>query len=203
MNPLRCILLLPFATTLALGQAAPPSDPADQPRALVTSLYHEVIDRRPIGVPHGRDMKVFAPYLSKALLHKMSLADACAADWYRQHPHSRDPQHPEFILKPEYGWLELGTFSGGDDEGELRAFHIERTQAGKDGSFQVHLRLTWGMPPEKPWLSYVALVVRRENGRYVVDDLLYLKDNHDVESRLSKILSEGCNGSHWVGYRGQ
>jgi len=41
----------------------------------------------------------------------------------------------------------------------------------------------------------------QENGRIVVDDVTYLKDNDmDVEYRLSKALSEGCDGPHWVGY---
>ena len=50
MNCLRCILLLQFATILALGQSARDSKPTslpNQPEALVRSLYTEVIARHP------------------------------------------------------------------------------------------------------------------------------------------------------------
>ena len=43
-------------------------------------------------------MKIFAPYLSKTLLHRIDLAHACSRDWNRQHP---DPN-----VKPEVAWFE-------------------------------------------------------------------------------------------------
>jgi hypothetical protein len=164
-----------------------------QPEAIARSLYSEVVARRPVGIPWGADWKTFAPYLSKALLHRIDLTLACADDWYRQNP---DPN-----LKPEYAWLELGLFSAGDDEDELRAFQVERTESESDGSFRVVVGLKWGWPPEKPWTTRVATILVPENGRLVVNDVVYLKDNGtDVEYQLSKSLSAGCNGPHWVGY---
>lgn len=44
-------------------------------------------------------MKVFAPYLSKALLHRIDIAVAGAADYDRQYP---DPN-----LKPPFAGLRL------------------------------------------------------------------------------------------------
>jgi hypothetical protein len=164
-----------------------------QPEAFVQSLYDQVLVRRPIGIPGGPDWKVFAPYLSTALLHRIDLALYCGEDWGRQHP---DPN-----LKPEIGWLELGTFSGGDDELELRAFHIERTESAKDGSLRVYVRLIWGYPPEETWISNVAATVVRENGNLFIDDITYLRDEpQDAEARLSSSLSAGCDGPHWVGF---
>ena len=196
MNLLRCIILLQFTTTLALGQSAHQSRPLSlpkQPEALVRSLYHEVVAHHPIGIPEGADMKIFAPYLSKTLLHRIDLAVACGKDWDRQFPNPH--------LKPPFAWLESGLFSGDDEQAEPRAFHIERTQSEKDGSFRVHVRLTWGAPAEKPWIWRVAAIVLRENGHYVLDDIIYLKDdNREVESRLSEYLSAGCDGPRWVGY---
>ena len=63
----------------------------------------------------------------------------------------------------------------------------------------MYVRLTVGDPPNKPLVWYVAAVVVREDGRPVVDDVLYLtgKDG-EVESRLSKDLSAGCDGARWV-----
>lgn len=164
-----------------------------QPEAFIRSLYTQVLSRRPVGIPGGEDWKVFAPYFSKALLHRFDLALACGADWDRQFP---DPN-----LKPEIGWLELGLFSGGDDELELRAFQIERARPEKDGSFRVYVKLIWGYPPERPWTSSVAATVMSEDGRSVIDDVTYLKgETGDFERRLSDSLLSGCDGPRWVGF---
>ncbi|HEV3316152.1 MAG TPA: hypothetical protein VG488_04240 [Candidatus Angelobacter sp.] len=200
MNLLRCILLLHVATTLALGQSAHQSKPpglTTHPEALVRSLYHEVVARHPIGIPRDADMKIFAPYLSKRLLHRIDSAISCDADWNRQNPNPN--------LKPEIGWLELGLFSGEDERATPRTFQIERTQSEKDGSFRVYVRLTWGgLPPDRLWIWRVTAIVVRENGHFVVDDVIYLKDEErDVESRLSEGLSAGCDGPRWVGHGDQ
>jgi hypothetical protein len=158
---------------------------------MVQSLYREVVARHPVGIPTGADMKIFSPYLSKALLHRIELAIACSADWDRENP---DPN-----LKPDFPWLESGLFSGDDERTEPRTFHVERIQQEKDGSFRVYVRLAWG-DPGKLWIWRVAAVVVRENGRFVVDDVIYLKDkDRDDESRLSEYLSSGCDGGRWVG----
>src|SRR5208337_3604046 len=108
MNLLRLLLLLQLSTPLALGQVAGNSKPAslpNQPEALVRSLYTDVVARHPLGISIGADnMKVFAPYLSKALLHRIDLAMACDDDWDRQ---NTDPS-----AKPP--GLESGLFTGDD-----------------------------------------------------------------------------------------
>src|SRR5271163_418181 len=192
MTFLRCIILLQFTTTLAFGQLAHPSKPPtahNQPDAMVRNLYREVVARHPVGIPGDADMKIFAPYLSKALLHRIDLALACSADW--------DRQNPEPHLKPEIAWLESGLFSGDDERTSPRTFHIERTQWEKNGSYRVYVRLTWGSQAN-PWIWRVAAIVVRENGRFVVDDVIYLKDNdQDDESSLWEYLSSGCDGGRW------
>ncbi len=200
MNLLRCILLLQFATTVAFGQSAPQRKPTSLPNQverLVRRLYTEVVARHPIGIPSGdTDMKIFAPYLSKVLLHRIDVAVACAADYDRQYP---DPN-----LKPPFAWLEAGLFSGDDEQAEPRAFHIERKVSETDGSFRVYVRLTWGVPPDKQEIWHVAAILLRENGQYALNDVIYLKgDNREVDSRLSEYLSAGCDGPHWVGYGNQ
>src|SRR6267378_46285 len=117
MTFLRCIVLLQFTTVLALGQLAHQSKPPGipkQPEEMVRGLYREVVARHPLGIPYGANMKVFAPYLSKSLLHRMDLATACGKDWHQQNP---DPN-----LKPEIAWLEIGLFSGGVEQALPRAF---------------------------------------------------------------------------------
>jgi hypothetical protein len=199
MNLLRCILLMQFATTLALGQPVRQSKPSglpNRPEALVRSLYKQVVARHPIGIPGDTDVKIFAPYLSKALLHRINLAIACAADY--------DRQYPDTNLKPTFAWLEAGLFSGDDEQAEPRAFQIERTQSEKDGSFRVYVSLTWGAPLDKPRIWHVAAIVVWENGHYALNDVIYLKDDHrEVDSRLSEYLSPGCDGPQWVGHGDQ
>lgn len=195
MNFLRFLLFLQLTMPLAFGQVTDQSQPSSlpkQPEALVRSLYTQVVTRHPIGIPYGEDMKIFAPYLSKALLHRIDLAIACGDDWYRQ--------NPEPHLKPELVWLDAGLFSGDDEQASPRAFEIERTQSEKEGTFRVYVRLTWGGPEDQE-IWHVAVIVLRENGHFVVDDVIYLKDKgRPVESRLSKYLSTGCDGSRWVGF---
>ena len=199
MTLLRCIIPLLFATTTALGQFAqhskPPSVP-EEPGAVVRSLYKEVVARHPIGIPRDEDMKTFAPYLSKSLLHRIDLARACERDYYRQHQSAKE--------KPQIEWLEFGLFTGGNEKVSPRAFDVERTQSEKDGSFHVYVRLKWGSP-SKPWMWRVVAVVVQEDGHFVVDDVIFLKDENldDVESRLSETLASGCKGPRWVGFDNQ
>jgi hypothetical protein len=97
--------------------------------------------------------------------------------------------------------FESGIFSGEDERTEPHTFHIERTESEKDGSIRVYVRLTSKEPPDKE-IWHVAAILVRENGRLVVDDVIYLKDENrawSVDYRLSEGLSSGCDGPRWVG----
>jgi len=97
--------------------------------------------------------------------------------------------------------LEFGLFSGADDRSGPQTFQIEKAKSQEDNSIRVNVRLTEGIPPEKPWSWEVAAIVIRENGRFVINEVVFLRDKDvDTESRLSEILKRGCDGSHWVGY---
>jgi len=110
-------------------------------------------------------------------------------------------------------WLESGLFSGQNERTGPNAFVIERAESGKDGSIHVYVRLKWWettdnnadirhATPNRPVIWQVAVIVVRENEHFVVDDVIYLKDkDYDTESRLSALLTKGCEGSRWVGYR--
>jgi hypothetical protein len=192
---LSSISFLIFATALVLGQLGDQSKPSalpNEPKTLVKSLYTQVVARHPVGLPKGADMEFFAPYLSNTLLHRIDLVDACGADWYRQNP---DPS-----LKPDIGWLELGLFSGGEEETTPSTFIIERAQSEKDGSIRVYVKLTYEEPHAKPFIWHVAAIVLRQNDHYVVDDVIYLKEPwENAGGRLSARLSANCDGPHWVG----
>lgn len=199
MTFLRFTILLQFTTVLAFGQLAYSDEAPGVPKqaeAVVRSFYTEVIARHPVGIPRGADLKAVVPYLSKNLLHRIDLAVACENDYCRQHQKPKE--------KPQIEWLEFGLFTGGNEKVSPSAFDIERTQSEKDGSFRVHVRLTWGSP-SKPWIWHVVAVVVQEHGHFVVDDVIFLKDENldDVESRLSVTLASGCDGPRWVGYAEQ
>jgi hypothetical protein len=195
VNLSRLLLLLQLATPFALGQTAGADKPArlpNEPKTLVRSLYNEVVARHPLGNPVGEDMKVFAPYLSKALLRRIDDNFACQRDWDRQNP---DPNS-----KPPF--LEFGLFSGDDERAEPTAFEIEGVQGEKDASTRVDVKLTRHDADENPWGWNVAAVLVQENGHLVVDDVIWLKESpQEVDVRLSEYLTEGCDGPHWVGFK--
>jgi hypothetical protein len=150
-------------------------------------------------------MRILAPFLSKTLLHRIDLARACEHDYFRQNRGR--------YAKAPIAWLEAGLFSGSDERTDPTAFAIERTESEKDGPVHVYVRLKWWQTsdnsadiyyatPNRPYIWQVAAIVVRENGHFVVDDVIYLKDkDYDTESRLSELLSKGCEGPRWVGYR--
>ena len=204
MSFFRYMLFSAIVALPAFGQTAQPiSTPGlyKQPEALVRSLYRQVVARHPIGIPEGAEMKIFAPFMSSALLHRIETAKACEADWERRNPPPTDVVNPPPVLKPPFGRLESGLFSGPNEEALPRAFSIEKTESEKDGSLRVFVNLRRGKPSEKPWVWHVVAIVVRENNRFLVDDVINLRNDDaglDADYRLSETLSRDCNGSHWV-----
>jgi len=203
MNILRCILLLQFTTALALGQPTPRNDPSAQPNRpeeLVRSLYTEVVARHPQDIPDGADMKIFAPYLSKTLLHRIDLAKACSSDWDRS---NSDPG-----LKTEMT-SRFGIFSGERGTAEPTSFKIQKTLSQKGGSLRVYVKLTRSQPlPRDSWDWRVAALLIRADDHFVIDDVIYINDSEyrgtgeakPPNRRLSEYLSAGCDGARWIGY---
>ena len=184
MSRLWCVFLPPLLVMSACGQVISQDKspvPSAQAAAMVDSLYKVVVARHPLGTP---DRKVYGPYLSKGLLHSFDVEDACFDRWRRANP---DPN-----LKPPVGLFEFGVFSGGND-GEPQTFRIEKVEPEKDGSYRAHVKLTHIEESYKQtW--YVVVVVILENGRPVVDDVIYLKQVDRDEIRLSEVLKLGCKG---------
>ena len=182
---------------VAIGQSGTPKAQhslPDESVALVTRLYDQVIARHPIGIPQGEDLKVFAPYLSSSLLHKLDLYRACTSDWDRKNAGS------EMILKSPVGLFEHGIFSGPDEQAKPQTFHIEKTQREDNGRLRVKVRLTSVSPPAPRLVWHVAVLVSQERGQFVVDDIVYLKDeNRSTDERLTEYFSVRCQGSTYVG----
>lgn len=190
-----CFLLLQLSVTLVFGQPvgnAQSDGIRSQPAAVVQSLYLQVIARHPLGIPSGENWKVFAPFLSRDLIHNIALARSCQKDWVRQNQGK--------MIKEPFAWGETGFFSGAEELSEPSSFQIERTESNQDGSLSVYVKLTETPLNDKSWSWDVAVQVRMDGRQSVIDDVVYLKgDDVRTESRLSEILKEGCNGPHWVG----
>jgi hypothetical protein len=196
MSILRCVAVLFLVPLFGHGQAPQEDhqvDLSNQAKLSVRRLYQQLVSRPIGGIPTLERMKSLSPYLSDSLLNRIAQARACGDDWFRLHPQND--------IKAPLAWLEFGLFSGADDRSGPHTFHIQKAKSQEDNSIRVNVRLTEGIPPEKPWTWEVAVIVIRENGRFVINDVVFLKDKDvDTESRLSEILKRGCNGSHWVGY---
>lgn len=185
-----------------LGYVSTAGAAAPQPDAVVRKLYRQVVARRPLGIPRGGDKAAIWPLLSKGLVRRFEVAQACENDYVRQHA-GQDG-------KPEFAWLELGLFSGANEEAIPAAAVVKRTEPQDHGSFRVYVRLTYkesfetyGRPPDPANVFHwqVAAIVIPEGGRFVVDDILLFKeDSMEIESRLSNTLTLGCDGPRWVGY---
>jgi len=170
---------------------------------MVMNLYKEIVVRKPLGIGSKADREAISPFLSHRLIARFNAAEACEKDYFRQYP---DPN-----LKPEFAWLEMGLFSGGNEEAIPSDAIVQRTTIQRDGSYRVHVQLTYresfetyGRPPDPAntfkW-TIVALVIR-DGGRFAVDDILYFnEDTKRIESRLSQFLSLGCENEKWVGDR--
>lgn len=194
MNLLRFLSLLLFLTPLA-NHAADVRNGAsspEKPDELARSIYNEVVTLHPLGVPGGAAYRVFKPYLSRSLRDKIDLNIACQDDWARKHP---DP-----ASKPPF--LEFGMFSGDDLRAAPSSFQIEKVEPQKGGAIRVYINLRREEPGEDAWAWQVALVLVQEAAHLVVDDVIYLQpDPQHGDVRLSKYLSQGCEGAHWVGSR--
>lgn len=194
MNRLLFIVFLQLVAISTLGQSVDrgrPDSSTGQPDALVRSLYRQVIARHPLGIPYGANWKVFAPYLSKGLSHRINLAHSCQDDWIRQNKGR--------VVKAPLAWAEAGLFSGANELADPLSFKLERTEPEQDGSFLAYVRLSGGSPPDKPWTWEVAARVVKEDGHAAIDDVIYLKGQEiDAEYRLSDVLATGCNGGRWV-----
>ncbi len=201
------ILLQWVASAATIAQTSQKQLAEHPPDAVVRRLYHEVVLRRPIGLPRGEDKKILWTFLSNRLISKFDTAQACEDDYYRLHTDKN--------IKPEIEWLEAGLFSGANEMGIPAAAVVERTEPAGPRTYRVYVRLTYrdtvdtyyDRPPD-PHNTFhwrVSAIVTLEDGRYVVDDILFFKDEKKVvpkmvETRLSRLLTMGCDGSRWVGY---
>lgn len=162
------------------------------PEATVRSLYREVQNRAPSGLLDDANMRIFAHYLSKSLRREIDLAKACEKDWVRQNRGQ--------MVKAPFAWSEFGLFSGANERTSPGEFHIESIRKTENGSFQVVVDFAYH-PGDGSGSWRVTDHVIKEDGRFVVDDVLFPKEGPEDGSTLTGRLSEGCEGRRWVGLR--
>jgi hypothetical protein len=204
------------ALLLTLFLAAEP--PAVGATSVVHRFYATVIKHHPIGIPTGAAKDALWPLLSRRLVRRLDLLQACEDDYFRRNqrllnpePRAGDP-YPPAILKPAIGWLEYGLFSGGNENALPAEISVRGVDAVGRDTFRVRVQFTYrdtfetyGRPPDESntfqWPG-VVVVVRAQNG-YRIDDYLPV----DAESgKTSTPLSEDfpeCKSGRWVGLKGQ
>lgn len=192
----RGIVLLLLTAISAIAQSAPkvePSGSINSPKTMVNALYHNVVIHHPYSLLDGPSAKMFSPYLSESLSQKIQSARDCSRDWFRQNQGK--------AVKAPFAWSEFGIFSGYNERDSPGSFKIQSIQVEPDGSLRAEVTLTY-MPVDGPGSWRVSVRIVQQHNRLVVDDVTYLRDQPgDSEKRLSEILSEGCDGSRWVGTR--
>lgn len=208
LNVITCFWLILAAAQHGAAQSRTAAK-NDRPEDVVHRLYRQVIRRQPLGLPTGLFKKSIWPLISKRLIHQLETAQLCGLDEARQLQQEEETQrrqHPDqarhIFLKPEVAWLEFGLFSGGNEEASPPTATVEKAVPQPDGSYQVLTKLTF-KPLSATYRRFIAAIVTLEGGNYVVDDVVFFRENSThVELRLSDLLSEGCDGPKWVGYAG-
>jgi hypothetical protein len=177
----------------------------DQPAVTggVEKLYKEIATHHPVGIPKVAEMATIRPYLSKRLTEQLRTAQACQADYFRQHHLTSDG-----IPKPR--WLKTGLFSGDGNHALPDDPTPDRKEQHKDGTFLVYVMLSTRVMRHKnshkgrfhtlgeSW--QVAVKAISEDGQFVVDDLRIF-DSYDTggPSHLLSDAFTGCDGPHWTG----
>lgn len=199
MNVLRIFLSLSIAAASVFGQSVSknvPTNKLKQSSTVVQSLYRKLVAYPLSGTLKDADMKDYLPYLSEGLRHKLDLSNACLADWEQRSSYS--------LVSKEMNSKAM--FFAGIGNSPI-SFQIEKTAPQKDGSLRVYVELTFKQPKYPPWSQRVAAVMVRENGQFLVDDVIYINDSDwsdhpkdkPADRRLSGYLSAGCNGARWIG----
>lgn len=187
------ILAVDFAVVVGIKATAP--------EAAVREFYRRIVVIKPLGIPTGNDKKALWPLMSERLVRTLDTAEACERDYFRQHA-------PNDKSKPEFGWLEDGLFSGGNEKALPAEVIIIETQAFAPRRFRVFVQFTYretfdtyGKPPDpKDHFSWPGeVMVDCSTGHCLIDD--FLPRDGDTKQPLPALSESfpGCRGAHWVG----
>jgi hypothetical protein len=174
--------------------------PSGTPDVVVRNLYAHIVKARPIGIPTGTDRAVLWPLLTGRLVAVLETARRCEEDYFRRHP-DRD-------LKPDFGWIETGLFSGPDEMALPSLVQIIRTDTIGRLRYLVLVEFTYrelfetyGRPPDPrntfQWRGEVT--VDGATGRFLVDEFRRVDNGSGERARALSEQFVGCRGTRWVG----
>jgi hypothetical protein len=188
---------------LAALATAPDSGDVD----VVRRLYTYVVQSHPLGIPSDAEMQTIGPLLSSHVTAILDAGRACEADYFRQYKATLSDG------KPEFGWLERGLFSGENESAIPVEFRIVKSAPGPAGGRKVVVELTyrdtsetyccWAPDPRNTYRWRVAVLVKTESGRFVIDDVVHDAERVDRSRWRLSTSFKGCAGKRWVGARSE
>jgi hypothetical protein len=194
------MLIMVLLATLAIA-------PDGSDVAVVQRLYEYVVQHHPLGMPSDAEMQTVGPLLSSRITAILDAGRACEADYFRQYKEALSDG------KPEFGWLERGLFSGENESAGPVEFRIVKSAPGPSGGKRVVVELTyretsetyccWAPDPRSHYSWRVAVLVKTENGRFVIDDVVHDPERVDRSRWRLSTSFHGCAGGRWVGTRSE
>lgn len=152
------------------------------PRAAVERFATAYLKTEANGVLEGKARKQLAPMLSRRLLARLDEVRACQQDWIRQQPKDTTDKPP---------FVDCCVFSSTPD-GMPASFKVSDAQALPDGRFKVVVHYAMKASPQETIRWDDTYVVKKEGGRFVIDDLLY-EDGAAMSASFTN-----CRGAKWV-----
>jgi len=128
---------------------------AERPQSVVDAFYSAHLPHRTGGLPSGDELRRLQPFLSQRLHGLITAALAYQEDWVKRNP---PDEKPPFVDGDYFSSVFEGPGS----------FKVSRVVKEQDG-WHVHVRFKYEPAPD--WEDVV--VVKQENGRYVIDDVLF------------------------------
>jgi hypothetical protein len=173
-----------------------------KPDLAVREFYSHVVAAKPIGIPSGEVRSQLWPLMSPRLVRVLENAAACERDYFRRLK-CKD-------CKPEFWWLEMGLFSGGDEKAMPAEAKVLQTRAITQNTFRVGVEFTYretfetyGRPPDPnshfSWRGVVT--VDCSTGACLIDDYAQVDASSDNPRRALSESFFGCKGTRWVGER--
>jgi hypothetical protein len=144
----------------------PVSAHAAGPGATVERFYASYIANRQGGLPEGKELKRLAPFLSQRLHGLIVDALAYREAWTKRHPPEPSPDGGAPVVdKPPFvdGDYFTSLFEG------PKRFKVGSAEGDDVGGWKVRVHF-WYEAGSEGWEDVV--LVRKENGRYVIDDVL-------------------------------
>lgn len=157
------------------------------PAAVTEKFFRVYLSQPGYALLEGENREQLAPYLSRSFLHNLDNATACENDWIRQQPKGSTDKPP---------FVDCCLFSASADWFP-NSFTVGHPKMLKDGRYEVPVEYRYKIPAEDHRWS-VAVIVKREDGKYVVDDFIGDYANPPVQPWTWSRDWEGCRAGEWI-----